>query len=155
MEALPEQPLLHHLRIRENIRALLKSVGLDRANRVPEGFNNNLLWNAGHVIATQEQLVYGLSGKRMPSGTDFINIYRRGTRPEGPATSEGYEFILKELLEGNVRLREIGADTDWSEYKVFETMIGITLHDVQEALIFNNQHEMLHLGTMLALRKLV
>ena len=40
----------------------LTSYSLEQLNKIPEGMNNNLIWNIGHIIAAQQGLVYRLSG---------------------------------------------------------------------------------------------
>ena len=37
----------------------------------------------------------------------------------------------------------------------YETSFGYTLHGVEEAILFNNTHEGMHIGTILALRYFV
>ncbi|GEM_PF-2526923 len=34
---------------------------LEQLNRIPEKYNNNLAWNLGHVVASQQVLCYELS----------------------------------------------------------------------------------------------
>ncbi|NJB86447.1 hypothetical protein GGR26_002215 [Lewinella marina] len=149
------QSLAYHLQVRRNILALTESVSLAQLNWVPELMSNNLIWNAGHVIATQELLVYALAGHRTPSGKDFINRYRKGTRPEGEEPAESYAYIRSELLEGHQRLRAACNDFDWSNYQPYTTSFGVELTGLEDALAFNNLHEAMHFGTMIALRKLV
>ncbi|WP_116126509.1 DinB family protein [Lewinella sp. IMCC34183] len=147
--------LQDHLQLRKRILALTESVTPAQLDRVPAGFNNNLIWNAGHVIATQEQLTYALGGHPTPSGAAFVARYRRGTRPEGDLATEDYAYIRTELLAGNEKLREACDDLDWSGYRPYTTKLGVTVTDLLRAVEFNNVHEALHLGTMLAQRRLV
>ncbi|WP_407635809.1 DinB family protein [Solitalea canadensis] len=35
---------------------------IDQLNKVPAGFNNNLIWNIGHEIVAQQALIYKSSG---------------------------------------------------------------------------------------------
>ncbi|MFH5831956.1 DinB family protein [Halalkalibaculum sp. DA3122] len=35
---------------------------LERLNTIPQGFNNNLIWSFGHIIVSQQALIYRLSG---------------------------------------------------------------------------------------------
>jgi hypothetical protein len=140
--------------IRKNIHGLLGGLSPEALNLVPEGFNNNLIWNAGHVIATHELLAYGLSGARTPSGRDFIHRYRKGTRPEGAVGEEEITRIREELLAGPDRASRFYAGAD-GEFKDYATSFGIHLSSLEDAIAFNNLHECLHLGTMMALRRLV
>lgn len=140
------------LAARKNILGILKAHTLEQANRIPEGFNNNLIWNAGHVVATMELLVYALAGQRTPSGREFIDRYRKGTRPEGLAGEAEYDLIAEKLITGVEQLNADLEELDFSNYKTYETSFGVTLNSADEALAFNNMHEAMHLGTMIALR---
>ena len=144
-----------HLKARENIAGLLAPFTLAQLNTVPAGFNNNLIWNAGHVIATCELLTYGLAGKPTPSDRAFIDRYRKGTRPEAPAGQAEADRIVAGLNGGHRQLAEAIENEDWGGFKRYATSFGVTVGTLGEALSFNNLHEAMHLGTMIALRKLV
>jgi hypothetical protein len=36
----------------------IKNLGNEEFNRVAEGFNNNIIWNLGHMIAAQQGICY-------------------------------------------------------------------------------------------------
>lgn len=40
---------------------LCKDLTIEQLNKIPEGFNNNIVWNFGHIIVTQQMLCYGYS----------------------------------------------------------------------------------------------
>jgi hypothetical protein len=42
---------------------------LEQLNKIPEGYNNNLIWNIAHVVVVQQMLVYKLS--------EFYDDFRR------------------------------------------------------------------------------
>jgi len=50
-----------HLSILAHNRALyarfLKSFSLEQLNTVPEGFNNNIIWNVTHALVTQQSIM--------------------------------------------------------------------------------------------------
>ena len=140
---------------RLNTLGLFQAYSTERLNKIPDGFRNNLMWNAGHVIATMEQLVYALSGVKTPSSREFIDRYRKGTAPQGPASAEDEAYIGKMLLGGVDRLVEDLGAIDFSKFREYQTSFGVKLTGIEDALHFNNMHEAMHLGTMLAMRKLV
>ena len=43
----------------------------------------------------------------------------------------------------------------FSQFSPYETSFGITLNSIQDAIEFNNVHEGLHMGLIMAMRKLV
>jgi len=140
------------LAVRKNILGIFQAHSLEQANEIPPGFNNNLVWNAGHVVATMELLIYGLGGQKTPSDREFIDRYRKGSRPEGPVDQEEYDLIAAKILSGVAQLAEDLKVKDFSSYKEYTTSFGVTLASVEDALAFNNMHEAMHLGTMIALR---
>jgi len=140
---------------RKNIQGIYNNYNFDQLNSVPAGFNNNLLWNAGHVIVTMELLTYGLAGLPLPSDKEFINRYRKGSKPEPPCPHGDYGLIGEGLGESVDRLVSDLETLDFSNFKAYPTSYGVTLTSIEDALAFNNMHEAMHLGTMLALKKLV
>ncbi|NJC27288.1 DinB family protein [Neolewinella antarctica] len=140
---------------RTNILKLCGGLTDEQLNQIPVGFNNNLIWNAGHVIATMESLVYGLGRQQPPSGKDFINRYRKGSKPEVPASEAEIQEIFT-LLKTSVKKLEADLGVlDFSNYKEYPTSYGVTLRSVEDALTFNNMHEAMHVGAIIALKKFV
>lgn len=41
--------------------AYFDNYSLEQLNKIPAGFNNNLIWNIGHIIVAQQSLIYQLS----------------------------------------------------------------------------------------------
>ena len=39
---------------RKNMLNLLRGYTLEQINKIPAGFNNNLVWNAGHSLFAQQ-----------------------------------------------------------------------------------------------------
>ncbi|TXF89178.1 DinB family protein [Neolewinella aurantiaca] len=152
MSKQPEHKLAYLLAARKNILRIFEAHDLEQLNEIPPGFNNNLVWNAGHVVATMELLLYALSGQKTPSGRDFIDRYRKGTRPEAPASQEECDLIAKQLIAGVEQLSKDLEVEDFSNFKEYTTSFGATLKNVGEAMDFNNMHEAMHLGTMISLR---
>ncbi|MEB2775598.1 DinB family protein [Algoriphagus sp. D3-2-R+10] len=131
----------------------LQHNSLDKLNKIPEGFNNNLIWNIGHVIVAQQRLVYGLSGLPMNISDELYQKYKPGTRPESDEPEETVE-LFKELLispiDQTITDFQFGRFHNYNEYT---TSKGFHLASAADAISFNNYHEALHLGTMVSLLK--
>lgn len=141
--------------IREILLKILDNHSLEQLNKIPDGFNNNIIWNIGHCISSQQVLVYKLSGLPTMVSEEFIAKYRKGTKPEGDVSQAEVDEIrtlLSTTLEKTKNDFESGLFVDYNEYT---TSVGFTLRHVQGALDFNNYHEGLHSGIAMALRKLV
>lgn len=144
------------LKSRQLLERFIKNHTTEELNTIPEGFNNNIIWNIGHSIATQQLLTYGLSGLKPKLDMAFIDRYRKGTKPEGLVTQEEVALMHTLLFTTLAELQEdyeAGLFKDFKEYTLSTT--GGTLTNVGEALEFNNYHEGLHLGCVIQLSKLV
>lgn len=128
---------------------------LDQLNKIPSGFNNNLIWNIGHIIVAQQALIYKGSSLPMYISDDLLSQYKPGTKPTG-TTSETEVAELKELLISLIATTEAdfrkGIFTTYTERTA---ATGFHLASLRDAFEFNNYHEGLHLGYMMSIRKFV
>jgi hypothetical protein len=128
---------------------------LEQLNKIPEGFNNNLIWNLGHIVVVQQLLVYRGSNQPMAVSMEMVNKYKSGSKPTEPVTQEEVNQI-KELMESLVaKTEEDYKNGIFTTYNEFTTSTGFHLASVQDALEFNNYHEGLHLGCLMSLRKFI
>ena len=141
------------LKNRAVLKTFIENYSLEELNKVPKGFKNNMIWNIAHTIATQQLLVYKLSGLPMIVNDDFVEAFRKGPKPERDLTQAEVDEIKGLLFSTIEKTRE-----DYNN-KIFQTFNEYTvttknrLTNVEEAIAFNNYHEGLHLGYILALKK--
>jgi hypothetical protein len=140
---------------RDNFAKLAQSLSLEQLNAVPPGFGNNIAWNLGHVIVTQQLLCYKLAGLPMMIPDRLVEAYRKGTRPEKPATQAEIDDLLLLLRTSADRMEQDMARGSFQHYQRYATSYGVVLESFEDALRFNTVHESLHLGYAMALRKLV
>ena len=139
--------------IRTNMLTVIDGLSMDQLTRIPSGFNNNMIWNLGHALATQQLLVYKLSGLPMKVDEAFVDRYRKGTSPGDQLPyEEDLAFIKSQLFP---LAEKMGKDFEaqlFVHFQEYETSFGVKLHDAYEAATFNNLHETLHLGYMMAMK---
>jgi len=133
----------------------VKDFNPTQLNHIPQGFKNNLIWNMGHLAVTQQLLWYALSGKNMLIDTKMVEKYRKGSKPS-ELVDENEINQIKELLislpEKSIQDYKIGF---FQDYQSYTTSFNVTLNSIEDAVKFNNFHEGLHVGTIMALRKLM
>ena len=137
--------------IRPFFEQYLEKCSLETLNKIPNGYNNNIIWNIGHVVVTTQMLSYGLSGLPLPVSDTLVNKYKKGTKPEGEVSQSEVDEImslLKTTLESLENDYNQGVFKNFKEYTVSTT--GNTLHSIEEALQFALFHEGLHLGYILS-----
>ena len=127
--------------------------GVDGANYIPEKFNNNLIWNFGHVLATHQLLTYALSGLSTPMSPSLIDQYRKGTRPNGIVDKSQIDE-LKELSSNLIQQFETDYNNGvFKDYKKYQTSLGYELTNIERAIQMNTIHEGMHLGTCIDIVK--
>ncbi|WP_336067717.1 DinB family protein [Mesoflavibacter sp. CH_XMU1404-2] len=143
------------LKSRKFLKDLLENLTLEQLNKVPEGFNNNIIWNVAHTIVTQQLLVYKLSAMPMIVSDDLVEMYRKGTKVERDVTQAEVDLIKGLLFSTIEKTKEDYENRIFQTYHEYTVTTKSTLTNVDEAIAFNNFHEGIHLGYVLALKRCV
>ncbi|WP_350286523.1 DinB family protein [uncultured Croceitalea sp.] len=133
----------------------LTTVSLEKLTKTPEGFNNNIWWNIAHVVVTQQLLVYGRSGLPLNISLELVNKYRKGTFPDGEPEAKEISLIKELLINLPEKTKSDYEAGIFTSYEPYMTSPKIPLNSVEDAIAFNVFHEGLHLGTVMALAKLI
>ena len=141
--------------IREILLKVLDNHSLEQLNKIPPGFSNNLIWNVGHCISSQQVLVYKLSGLSTMVSEEFIAKYRKGTRPDGDVSQAEVDEIKELLLANLYQTEQDFENKQFVNYNEYTTSLGFTLRNINDALDFNNYHEGIHTGIIMSIRKFV
>lgn len=141
-------------KIRSLSLQVMQDLSLEQLNHVPPGINNNIIWNAGHLIAAQQGICYMRAGLPTMISTDFYSAYKPGTKPEAALGEEEVAYI-KDLLLTSIDQFEADLEKDlFGNYMPWTTRYGMELRNIDEAADFLPFHEGTHLGYMMALRRL-
>ncbi len=141
------------LKNRNILEGFLNQFSLDELNKIPEGFSNNLIWNIAHVIVTQQLLVYGNSQLPMLVSDEMVAKYRKGTKAEQGVTQDEVNEIKALLFSTLEKTQDDYYNGLFKNYTEYTVSTKSTLTNVEQALEFNNFHEGIHLGYILALKK--
>lgn len=127
----------------------------EQLNAIPKGFNNNLIWNIGHVIIAQQALIYKGANQKVRIPERLFKLYAPGTKPTGNTSQEDIDE-LKSLLTSVVdQTMEDYEQGKFETYNERMTGTGFHLTTVADAFEFNNYHEGLHLGYMMSIKRFV
>ena len=138
---------------REIMASFLDSFSLEELNKVPKEFNNNLFWNIAHLVVTQQLLTYNLSGLPMLISDEMVKKYRKGSMVEKEVTQEEIHEIKELLFSTLKKTKEDYQNNIFKEYKEYTVSTKSTLTNIEQAIHFNNFHEGIHLGYILAMKK--
>ncbi len=144
-----------HLRaFRQRITDIVEEMPTERLFKVPEGFGNHIAWNAAHLAVTQQLLHYRLSGLPSYLGDEIIEKYRKGTGPEA-ADEASFRTAMDVFNRASDLLEADFQEKKFQRFEPYQTSVGVRLETIEDALLFNNFHEGIHLGYILAMKKLV
>jgi hypothetical protein len=141
---------------REGFIGLTKNLSIEQMNLVPEGFNNNLIWNFGHIIVVQQGLCYGLAGLPQNVDKSLVDMFRKGSKPDTFVSAEMFE-TLKSLSVSLIDTFEadIAKGIFPTNYNPLMTALGVEIDSFEKAISFNAFHEGLHYGYSMSLKRAV
>ncbi|MBL4653427.1 MAG: DinB family protein [Flavobacteriales bacterium] len=140
---------------RTNILAAIEGLSTEQLNQIPEGFNNNIIWNICHILVTQQLLIYGLSETPFTIDNSLIEQFRKGTFASAPLSKSEIETIKSIFISSIDACQKDYENEVFQAYKTYTTSYNITLESAEDAILFNNIHEGLHYGYIMAMKKLV
>ena len=132
--------------IRANFVRKVERFDLATLNEIPPGFNNNLIWNFGHVIITHCLLTYGLAKINLPMEGVLVDKYKKGTRPVSKISQieidqlKGLAVDLVDKFESDYK------NGKFQTFNSYSTNFGFHIGSLPDALDFNNLHEGMHIG---------
>ena len=133
----------------------IKDLTNEQLNTVLPGFNNNIVWNLGHLVASQQGICYGRAGLKICVPEDFFNSYKPGSKPGGKVSEQEVEKI-KELLFTSLDVFEQDYGKNlWPSYPVWITRSGVEINSIDKAIEFLHFHEGLHSGYILTMKRIV
>lgn len=133
----------------------IKDMSDDQLNKIPRGYKNNIVWNMGHLIASQQNLCYTRSNHPIVVDEGYIKLFKSDTKPEGIISDEAIDTIKKLMLPTIDRMESDYKQHLFTSFKPFKNRYGIELQTIEDSINYLILHEGIHLGYILALKKLV
>ena len=146
-----------HRHIRSSIHSAVEGLSAQQLHAVPEGFDNNVAWNVGHLLVVQQRLLYERCGLSTSVPEDMVPLYLPNTSPADWETEPDAEALVAMLMpqQGQLEADYAAGRFSESEFTPFTTGSGVSLSDFDGALVFNTYHESQHFGFIQALINLV
>jgi hypothetical protein len=140
---------------RKFLLELIKDLSTEELNAVPQGFNNNIIWNLGHMVAAQQGICYLRAGLSPIVEEKFILEFKPGTKPERKYDDSEIEGIKQMMFDTLDRFLVEFEKNTFGSYNTFTTRYEVVLSNIHEAVSFLQFHEGLHTGYIMALKKVV
>ncbi|MGG3451088.1 DinB family protein [Domibacillus aminovorans] len=144
--------------VRDNTIGHVSEMNEETSLFIPEGFNNNIKWNLGHIYVVQEKFPFHFVGEKMIIPDHFTELFSPGTKPVDwgermlPTIHE-----LIQLLENQVNRIEQALEFRMKEAieQPYTTSTGLTLSTVEEFLSFCLYHEGMHFDAIKSIKRMI
>lgn len=142
-------------KIRIFLLDVIKDLTVNQLNEIPAGFNNNIIWNLGHLVAAQQGISYARCGQPVFVPAKYMALYKTGTKPEQFVDPDEVEEV-KLLLLSSLNQFEKDLDSDlFANYNAWTTRYGVELASIADGIDFILFHEGLHCGVITAMRRIL
>jgi len=133
----------------------IKDLSAEQINTIPQGFSNNIIWHLGHMVAAQQGVCYIRAGIAPVLDQAFIDRYKSGTKPEHIITDQEIGQIKGLMFSSLDQLQQDYDQKAFEGYTAWSTRYGNTISNIQEAIDFLPFHEGMHIGYIMAFKKLI
>lgn len=141
---------------RKNILEYVKDLTIEQLNYIPNGFNNNIAWHLGHVVAAQQGVCYKRSGNTpMHISEEFFMAFKPETKPERFISPDEIDEIKTLLFSTIDKLLSDYQNQIFGPHAPWVTRYGVGINNLDEAINFLPFHEGLHFGYIMALKRTV
>lgn len=134
----------------------LSAVDPESVDVIPEGFNNSIRWNTGHILSAADNMLALLSGYQRLLPASYSDFFKIGTSPkdwsgEPPEWSEMLNYVKQQTEQVENLFNQNEKPTLLNTLEIR----GIAFDTVEEVLAFINGHEGLHHGTIKTYMRLI
>jgi uncharacterized damage-inducible protein DinB len=128
----------------------IEDISEEEADIVPEGFNNNIRWNLGHIFIDQYLWIQHLTKEKIDIPESYLDLFNFGTKPsDWNGNIPSLETLRKQLSEQISFIKQNYADKLEIEYPATES----GMHTIAQVLVRTIFHEGLHMGAILAIKR--
>ncbi len=134
---------------------LIEGLSMEELNKIPPGFNNNIIWNVAHLPAAQQNVCYVRAGLHPVIEEKYFIRYKPETKPEVPA-DENEVNDIKQLLFSSLDQLELDLQKNiFINYPSWKTRSGVEINNIEDGLKFLSFHEGIHTGYVMALKRII
>lgn len=135
------------IRTRERFLELIEGLTIEQLNTTPEGFNNNIIWNFGHIVVAATGLSYVRTGIQPDMEVPYQKLFGKGTRPVEVINQETINALKQLLLSSITQIKKDAEAGVFDQMKPYSTATyGYEMADFHEVLTCILAHDNLHYG---------
>lgn len=131
--------------------------GLSEAQllEVPEGLRNSIVWNLGHLVLDNCDMLYRPAALEPPHPQSFLPLFDAGTSPADWSEPPSVPEVLDAFRAHPAQLARDIAEGRFATFNPALVKSGWPVADFDETLAYSTVHAGIHLGAVMAIRRLV
>lgn len=136
---------------------LLDGLSIEELNRIPEGFNNNIIWNFGHIVVSTQTLSYVRTGIWPDKfRVKFVDAYEKGSKPSYFVNASEVDTLKALSIATIQKIEEDYKQGIFESTHAYQTSTyGALLQDIEAVLVTSIGHDNLHFGYAQAQRRAI
>ncbi|WP_437919102.1 DinB family protein [Sphingobacterium sp. LRF_L2] len=134
---------------------LIDGLTTEELNHIPEGFNNNIIWNFGHIVVSTQTLCYVRTEIHADATAfKYVDAYKKGSKPTYFVQAEEIAELKEIALASIETIQKAYNDGVFSKITPFETSTyKSSLNSIEDVIITTVGHDNLHFGYAQAQRR--
>lgn len=121
----------------------------------PPGLRNNIVWNVGHLVVDNCDMLYRPAGLAPPHPDSFIPLFAAGTSPSDWKETPSPAEVMGAFAEMSDRLKTDMEEDRFRQFDPGQVVSGWPVKDFDQTLAYVANHTGIHLGVIMTLRRLV
>lgn len=152
-----EQTFNFIIQTRKAFIELVDSLTLEQLNEIPAGFNNNIIWNFGHIVVVAPALCYLRSGiSSDTSMVKYLKSYIKGSKPTYIVSQEEVDDLKSLAISGIEQIKRDYYAGVFKEIVPFATeTYKETMSTIEEVIQTSAGHDNMHLGYAIAQKRII
>lgn len=139
--------------MRRDLLKKTENLTVEQLNTIPNGFNNNIVWNLGHILVVTDEILNKNTLFSIPTYDFDTSGFKKGTRPDNVINEKDTSSIRSALSDTIPRFRRLLKDyalaTQNKESELLEKLSN------DKSIHFILFHEDMHISTILRQLELV
>lgn len=134
---------------------LIDQLSLEELNTIPKGFNNNIIWNFGHIVVSTPLLCYVRTGVWPDSSPiQYVETYRKGTKPTYFVPQQEIDALKALAISSILQIEDDYKRDVFKQIAPFDTAtFGVLIDNIEELLVTTTGHDNTHFGYAIAQRR--
>ena len=139
--------------VREHLLREINGLSREQLLEIPEGRDDNVLWNVGHLLCSLSRLTYGRTGHPLPIPKRYLELMGKNTNaldwPEPPDV----DTVIAQFKTLPAQIEHDYAAGEFPAYEPLQITPAHTIDSLEEAVNFHCFHEGLHIGMIITLKQ--